>query len=117
MHMNPKKYCTMMSDITNKEYTLLLQSGIGANLVNSKISAQYAQTFQQEFQGKFIPIIEAFKFKNSKIQAIDFLSLKRQIDLLTASNKHPSLSLFSLRYFLNEKLFDAYLSKYSQSKT
>ena len=116
-HMSPTKYAKMFSQVTQKKYTILLQSGIGANLVNNKISSLYMQTFSKEFNGKFIPIVESFTFKNSKIKSIDLESLKQQINILETSSNTSHLSLFSLRYFLEQKLFLDYLKEYTQTKS
>jgi len=115
-HMSPSNYANMFSEITQKRYTLLLQSGIGAKLVDSNVSNLYMKTFSKEFKGNFIPIVEGFTFKNSKIQAIDFLNLQKQINLLKKSANTSRLSLFSLRYFLDKNLFSAYLSEYCKIK-
>jgi len=115
-NMSPTSYAHMFSEVTQKRYTLLLQSGIGAKLVDSNASNLFIQTFSKEFKGTFIPIVESFRFKNSKIQAIDFLSLQKQINLLKKSANTSKLSLFSLRYFLDKELFSAYLLEYCKVK-
>jgi len=115
-HMTPTEYSHMITDITQEKYTLLLQSGIGAELVNSIESSQYMKTFSKEFKGSFIPIVEGFMFKNSKIQAIDLLRLKSQINLLKKATNMQVLSLFSLRYFLDDKLFRPYILEYCHTK-
>ena len=114
--MSPSNYARMLSESLQKRYTLLLQSGIGAELVDNNTSRLYMQTFSKEFNGKFIPIVEGFTFKNTKIQAIDFLNLQRQMNLLKKSANTSSLSLFSLRYFLDKQLFSAYLLEYCKVK-
>ena len=111
-HMSPNNYASMFSKVTQQKYTVLLQSGIGAGLVNSNSSNLYIKKFAKEFKGKFIPIAEGFTVKDSKIQAIDFLSLQKQIKLLTKSAHTSKVSLFSLRYFLDEVLFSAYVTEY-----
>ena len=114
--MSPTSYAHMLSESLQKRYTLLLQSGIGAKLVDNNTSSLYMQTFSREFNGKFIPIIEGFTFKNSKVQSIDIVSLQREINLLKESANTSSLSLFSLRYFLDKQLFSAYLLEYCKIK-
>ena len=114
--MLPHNYVHMLSNITQERYTLLLQSGIGAKLIDNNTSSLYMQTFAKEFKGKFIPIVEGFTVKSSKVQAIDPLSLQRQINLLKKSANTSKLSLFSLRYFLDKQLFSAYLLEYCKVK-
>ena len=111
-----EEYRTMLSEVTQNRYHLLLQSGIGANLVDSNQSAKYMQTFNTHFKGSFTPIVEGFKFKESRIQATDFPSLKNQITLLQKNSKTLSLSLFSLRYFLEEPLFNGYIEYYCEER-
>ena len=113
---SPSNYAHMLSKCTEKRYTLLLQSGIGAKLVDNNTSSLYMQTFSKEFKGKFIPIIEGFTVKKTKIQATNILSLQRQINLVKKSANTSRLSLFSLRYFLDEQLFSAYLLEYCKTK-
>jgi hypothetical protein len=114
--LSPSNYVHMLSNITQQRYTLLLQSGIGAKLVDNNLSMLYMKTFSNEFKGKFIPIVESFTFKESKIQTIDLLSLKKQINLIKESANTSILSLFSLRYFLDKQLFSAYLLEYCKIK-
>jgi hypothetical protein len=111
-NMSPTNYALMLSKSTQKRYTILLQSGIGAKLVDNNTSSLYMRTFSKEFKGNFIPIIEGFTVKKFKIQAIDILNLQRQINLVKKSANTSRLSLFSLRYFLDEQLFSAYLLEY-----
>ncbi len=111
-NMSIDKYTNFMSNITDHKYTLLLQSGIGANLVNAKESAKYIESFSKNFKGDFIPIVESFKMNKSKIEAIDIESLNRQIDILKSANS-SKIALFSLRYFLEEELFSNYILKKS----
>jgi len=112
-HMSPDSFVQMFSEITQKKYTLLIQSGIGAQLVDFNESSLYMKTFSKNFKGEFIPIIEGFKVKETKIKAIDLPSLQRQINIVKASTNTTNLSLFSLRYFLNDGLFSQYCSEYS----
>lgn len=114
--MSPSNYARMLSKSLQKRYTLLLQSGIGAKLVDSNTSDLYMKTFSKEFNGRYIPIVEGFRFKDSKIQAIGFLNLQKQINLLKKSANTSKLSLFSLRYFLDKELFSAYLLEYCKTK-
>jgi hypothetical protein len=72
------------------------------------------KTFTKEFKGKFTPIIEGFILKEFKIQSTDFKSLKREVDLIKKSTNNSKLSLFSLRYFLDKELFNAYLLEYGK---
>ena len=111
-----EEYSQMLSEVTQQKYHLLLQSGIGANLVDSNSSATYMKTFHTYFKGSFSPIVEGFKFENSQIRATDFSSLQKQITLIQKSSQIESLSLFSLRYFLEESLFREYLQYYCKEK-
>ena len=113
-NISPSNYAKIFSEITQKKYTLFLQSGIGAGLVDKNTSSFYMKTFTKEFNGKFIPMVEGFRFQESKIQATDFKSLKKEIDLIKKSTNTSKLALFSLRYFLDKNLFDAYLLEYSE---
>ncbi|MBU1667877.1 DUF4434 domain-containing protein [bacterium] len=113
-HMSAEVYTKMFSDITQKKYTVFLQSGIGAQLVDDTNSSSYMQEFHQNFTGKFIPIVEGFTFNDGKIIAIDFDRLEQQINLLKNSSNIEQLSLFSLRYFFDEKLIEAYKAKYKR---
>ncbi len=108
-------YAKMLSNVISKDYILFLQSGIGANLVDSNISSRYMKIFSKEFKGIFIPIVEAFSIKKSKIEPIDFNSLKRQIYIIKESTKSSNISLFSLRYFLDKKIFDKYIREYTHN--
>ena len=110
--MNPIDYANMFSNITQNNYIVLLQSGIGANLVNSGQSVRYIQIFSENFKGLFLPIIESFKMEEDQIKAIDFDSLNRQIKLINSTIRNKPMALFSLRYFLDEKVFKEYLSHY-----
>lgn len=110
--MSPLEYTRMFSNITQKNYTVLLQSGIGANLVDNNNSSLYMRTFSEQFQGQFIPIVEGFTMKDSNITAIEFKALEAQIDLLKSSANIHQTSLFSLRYFLDKKLLHNYKTKY-----
>lgn len=112
-HMAIEKYIDFISDLLDGRYTLLLQSGIGANLVNAKESGRYMQIFSEKFKGEFIPIVEGFKMNKTKIEAIDIESLSRQIDILSTSANCSKLALFSLRYFLEDELFSNYILKKS----
>ena len=112
-NISPIDYVNMFSEITQKKYTLLLQSGIGAGLVDFNTTILYMKTFTKEFKGKFTPIIEGFILKELKIQPTDFKSLKREVDLIKKSTNNSKLSLFSLKYFLDKELFNAYLLEYS----
>ena len=112
-HMPIEEYIGFISDIVDNRYTLLLQSGIGANLVNEKESSRYMKIFSKKFKGDFIPIVESFKMNKGKIEAIDIDSLKRQIDILSKSANSSKLALFSLRYFLEDELFTNYCIKKS----
>lgn len=113
-HMSPEVYTKMFSDVTQKKYTVFLQSGIGAQLVNDSNSSTYMQEFSKSFTGNFIPIVEGFTFKDGKIIAIDFDKLEQQIKLLKSSSNIEQSSLFSLRYFFDEKLIKAYKAKYKR---
>jgi len=112
-HMPIEEYIGFISDIVDNRYTLLLQSGIGANLVNAKESGRYMKIFSKKFKGEFIPIVESFKMNKTKIEAIDIDNLKRQIDILSQSANSSKLALFSLRYFLEDELFTNYCLKKS----
>ena len=112
-HMPIDEYINFISNITNTRYTLLLQSGIGANLVNAKESSRYMKIFSKKFKGAFIPIVESFKMNKGKIKAIDIESLNKQIDILSKSSNNSKLALFSLRYFLEDELFTNYCAKKS----
>lgn len=113
-HMSPKAYTKMFSYITQQKYTVFLQSGIGALLVDETNSSSYMQEFHHNFTGKFIPIVEGFTFKEGKIVAIGFERLEEQIALLKSSSNIERSSLFSLRYFFDEKLIEAYKTKYKR---
>jgi len=114
-NISPNNCAKLFSEITQKKYTLFLQSGIGAGLVDNNTSSIYMQTFRKEFKGEFIPLVEGFRFKGSTIEATDFTTLKREIELIKKSTNTSKLALFSLRYFLDKNLFDAYLLKYSKT--
>jgi len=112
-HIKPKEYVKMFLDITQKRYTVLVQSGIGANLVNPQNSIRYMIEFHKSFNAKFIPIVEGFEFKNLEAKSIDFSSLQQQIKLLQQSSQIDKVALFSLRYFLFDKeLFGLYKSNW-----
>ncbi len=111
-HMTPKEYVKMFVSITPQKYILLVQSGIGANLVNYKNSIRYMKEFDKSFKREFIPIVEGFKFENSKAVAIDFKSLQRQIKLLQDSSKIKRVALFSFRYFFTKELSKNYCNNY-----
>jgi len=113
-HMKPLEYANMFSEITQHKYTVLLQSGIGANLVNNQRSALYIQTFSNNFKGSFIPIIEGFKMEGNKIKSIDFNSLYQQIELIRSTIENKPMAIFSLRYFLDTVVFKKYLSHYKK---
>ncbi len=106
------EYAKMLSNVIQKNYILFLQSGIGAKLVDINRSSRYIKIFSKEFEGLFIPIVEAFTIKKSKIEPIDFNSLKKQISIIKRSINSDNISLFSLRYFLDKKIFDKYLLQY-----
>jgi len=113
-HMSAEVYTKMFSDITQKKYTVFLQSGIGAQLVNNANSSVYMKAFHQNFTGKFIPIVEGFTMKDRKIITMNFDRLEQQIDLVKNSSNIEQLSLFSLRYFFNKKLIEPYKAKYKR---
>lgn len=115
-NISAEKYATMLSNVTAENYTLLLQSGIGAGLVDANSSSRYMERFKNEFKGEFIPIVEGFQSKNSKIEAIDFSKLEHQINLIQQSAQSQELSLFSLRYFVDERLFKSYIAAYCSPK-
>jgi hypothetical protein len=110
--MTPHAYSKMFSNITQKRYTVLLQSGIGANLVNYQKSRSYMQSFNRDFEGDYIPIVEGFKIVNSQIISSDFQSLKEQIEEVKKATQKEQVSLFSLRYFLKRELTEAYIENY-----
>jgi hypothetical protein len=112
-HMKPSKYREMFSNITQGQYTLLLQSGIGANLVDVNESMLYIDEFRKNFEAKFIPIVESFIVHDkNRIESIDFSSLEKQIDIIKRSSNLSKVSLFSLRYFLDKKLIGEYMDSY-----
>lgn len=108
-HMTPKEYVDMFSNITQYRYTVLVQSGIGANLVNSKSSMRYMMAFRDSFKGEFIPIIEGFVFRDLKLEAIEYQGLREQIEILKKVNIDENMALFSLRYLFDRKLLRAFL--------
>ncbi len=110
-----ERYAKMLSNVISKDYILFLQSGIGANLVDNNRSSRYMKIFSKDFNGLFIPIVEAFSIKKSKIEPIDFNSLKRQIYIIKESTESNNISLFSLRYFLDKKIFDKYIGEYTHN--
>jgi len=111
-HMSPQLYASMLSTVIENRYTLLLQSGIGANLVDANKSSHYMKVFAKEYNGDFIPIVEGFVVQKSQIEAVDFTRLKKEIEILQNSSNRTSLTLFSLRYFLDRKLFYPYVAEY-----
>jgi hypothetical protein len=111
-HISASNYANMFSNILQNRYILLLQSGIGAKLVNYEESIKYMEYFNREYKGQFIPIVEAFRYKDDKLEAVDLLSLKKEIELLSKSVNGSKLTLFSLRYFLDKTLFSNYVLEY-----
>ncbi len=109
------EYAKMLSNVISKDYILFLQSGIGANLVDNNRSSRYMKIFSKDFNSLFIPIVEAFSIKKSEIEPIDFNSLKRQIYIIKDSTESSNISLFSLRYFLDKKIFDKYIGEYTHN--
>ena len=111
-HIAPKEFVQMFLNITQKRYIVLVQSGIGANLVDTQNSIKYMQEFSKSFKGEFIPIVEGFKIIDSKPIAIDFLSLQKQIKVLQNSSQIEQVALFSLRYFFTKELLRKYKYTY-----
>lgn len=70
------------------------------------------KVFAKEYSGDFIPIVEGFVVQKSQIEAVDFTRLKKEIEILQNSSNRTSLTLFSLRYFLDRKLFYPYVAEY-----
>jgi len=110
--MTPCVYSDMLDNVIQQEYKLLLQSGIGAKLVDVEESVQYIQSFANNYKGEFTPIVEAFIVGESNITAMDFASLNRQIELVQKNAMREKVSLFSLRYFLHSTLIDSYKDRY-----
>jgi len=111
--MNPQEYTEMFMEITQNKYHILLQSGVGANLVNLEESQRYIDIFSQHFSNKCIPVLEAFVIDaNKSIHPMEFNALNRQIELVQKYNRGEKLALFSLRYFLDDTLLHQYQDHY-----
>jgi hypothetical protein len=99
-HLKPKEYVEMFLKVTQKRYIVLVQSGVGANLVDIENSKRYMREFHRVFRDGFIPIVEAFKFEDSKPKALEKKLVQKQIKALKDSSKVKKVAIFSLRYFL-----------------
>lgn len=111
--MTPQAYTEMFMEITQNRYHILLQSGVGANLVNLEESQRYIDTFSQHFKNKCIPVLEGFVIDdNKRIYPMEFNALNRQIELVQKENRGERLALFSLRYFLDDRVLLYYQDYY-----
>jgi len=104
MAMEPNDFAIMLSYLSSQQYTVLLQSGVGAQLVNLRESAIYMQAFYKHYDTPFIPIVESFKIVDTKTLAISQKSRCKQMKMLEKSTKHKSFSIFSMRYFFDDGL-------------
>ena len=111
-HSSQQAYITMLHNVLGEEYKLFLQSGVGANLVNSKESSAYLNQSEKTLKHKVIPIIEAFIFHKGKIESTSFNALEQQIKKIQKVYGEKPMALFSLRYFLFEPLLENYKEAY-----
>lgn len=114
---SPQKYVNMILETTQNRYKILVQSGIGANLVSTQKSIEYMQEFSKKNNIEFIPIVESFKFIDSEFRPIDFISLQKQIKQLQNSSKTDKIALFSLRYFFAKEILKEYQYYYNTPKS
>jgi len=104
MAMDPSDFAVMFSYITAQQYTVLLQSGVGAKLVNMRESSIYMDAFYKSYNADFIPIVESFNIVQGKAKRISQDDRCNQMKMLEKSTKQKSFSLFSMRYFLEDYL-------------
>ena len=107
-HSSQQAYITMLHNVLGKNYKLFLQSGVGANLVNSKESSAYFKESQKILNNNITPIIEAFRFHKGKIESTSFKALEEQIKRIQKAYGDKPMALFSIRYFLSEPLVENY---------
>jgi Domain of unknown function (DUF4434) len=104
MQMDPVDFAVMFAFITQYKYTVLLQSGIGAGLVNEYESQIYMNEFRKNYKLDFFPIAESFKIEDSKTKKISKKLLCKQVQMLQKSTQKQSVSVFSLRYFFDTNI-------------
>lgn len=95
--MEPSEYGRIFRRTIPEGWHLLLQSGVGAGLVDVNESKIYLDKFDKTYQGTWSPIIELFSYKEKEFQA-DFSLYRRQKEYLNIQKS----TLFSWRYFFDE---------------
>jgi len=105
---SPQEYAEMLNRVVPKGVHLLLQSGIGAKLVNLKESKNYMQKFKMSYKGEFSPIVELFTIGKKEIIAMEATLVQKQIEFLRDNQIGNSIALFSLRYLFTDELLRAY---------
>lgn len=110
---SPQEYAKVFGDITQKKYRILLQSGIGAQLVDFQESREYLTAFRKLFGTQCIPVVEAFAMREeNNITTMDFALFNRQMALVQEGKKEQKIALFSLRYFQNKRFLTEYRKHY-----
>ncbi len=105
---SPKEYVTMLNRVVPRGAYFFLQSGVGAKLVKLEESKNYMKQFQMSYRGQFIPVVELFTIEKKEIRAMEFNSIKRQIECCKNDIKSSTVALFSLRYFFTNELLKGY---------
>lgn len=95
-------YAAMLAKTVPQSWLLLLQSGVGAGLVNSATCLQYYQTFNKVYLRTWEPIIEIFRF-DKKEPTSSFQSLMEQKKCI-----QKPYAFFSWRYFFDPGFYHAY---------
>lgn len=98
----PVDYVKTLEHTLPSSWILLLQSGVGAGLVDTKTCMQYYQVFKHEYSRKWIPIIEIFRFEKKQPVSSFETFTKQKICL-----KEP-YAFFSWRYFFEASFYHSY---------
>ena len=104
----------MLNRVVPKGAYLLLQSGVGANLVKLDESKSYMQEFKKSYHGQFTPIVELFTINKKEIVAMEFGMIKKQIEFFRKNRIGDNIALFSLRYLFADELLEAYKEEYDK---
>lgn len=99
---SPNNYAYMLTGILPDDWILLLQSGVGADLVNLEECQTYFNIFSKLYRKEWMPIIEFFSFFEDHPKA-DFLRFVEQQQCV-----RDKYVLFSWRYFFDNEFIKLY---------